>query len=218
MKRLFPFVIAFTALIFLTGCTRDAFTGEKEASRAGVGAGVGAAIGAIGGAIIGGNNKRKAVLIGAGVGALAGAGVGAYMDAQERKLRRQLEGTGVSVTRDGDNIILNMPSNITFDTDRAHLKPGFNRILDSVVLVLNEYEKTYIDVLGHTDSTGSDDYNMRLSVERAESVGNALMARDVIPERIIARGLGETMPIANNATAEGRALNRRVELALIPVT
>lgn len=141
MKRLLPVIAAFTALIFLTGCTTDAFTGERKASRAGVGAGVGAAIGAIGGAIIGGNNKRKAVLIGAGVGALTGAGVGAYMDAQERKLRRQLEGTGVSVTRDGDNIILNMPSNITFETDRAELNPGFNNILDSVVLVLNEYEK-----------------------------------------------------------------------------
>src|SRR5690606_25149273 len=173
---------------------------------------------AVGGVIIGGSNKRKSALIGAGIGALAGAGVGAYMDAQEAKLRRQLQGTGVSVTRDGNNIILNMPGNITFDTDSPVIRAEFDEVLKSVALVLKEYNKTYVDVIGHTDSTGSLAHNQRLSEQRAESVANALVARGVIRERIMTRGLGPNYPIADNATPQGRALNRRVEIALVPIT
>ncbi|RME68940.1 MAG: cell envelope biogenesis protein OmpA [Alphaproteobacteria bacterium] len=204
--------------MLLAGCTTDPYTGERQASKTTVGAGVGAAVGAIGGAIVGGKSKRKEMLIGAGIGAIAGGAVGAYMDSQEAKLRRQLQGTGVSVTRVGDNIVLNMPSNITFDVDRADVKPQFYDVLNSVALVLKEFEKTYIDVVGHTDSTGSDAYNQDLSMHRAAAVANYLIAQNVQGERFLIRGMGESAPIAANDTAEGRALNRRVEITLAPVT
>lgn len=219
MKRYLRLIAAVTIAAFaVTACTTDPYTGERKASKTGMGAGIGAAVGAVGGVIIGGSNKRKSALIGAGVGALAGAGVGAYMDAQEAKLRRQLQGTGVSVTRDGNNIILNMPGNITFDTDSPVIKPDFDEVLNSVALVLKEYDKTYVDVIGHTDSTGSLSYNQTLSERRAASVANALNARGVIRERIMTSGMGPRYPIADNATPQGRALNRRVEIALVPVT
>lgn len=219
MKRYLKLIAAATIAAFaVTACTTDPYTGERKAAKTGMGAGIGAAVGAVGGVIIGGSNKRKSALIGAGVGALAGAGVGAYMDAQEAKLRRQLQGTGVSVTRDGNNIILNMPGNITFDTDSPAIKPDFNEVLNSVALVLKEYNKTYVDVIGHTDSTGSAAYNQTLSERRAESVANALNSRGVIRERIMTSGMGPRYPIADNATPQGRALNRRVEIALVPVT
>ncbi|MFZ5610144.1 MAG: OmpA family protein [Pseudomonadota bacterium] len=199
----------------LGACTTNPYTGERQASKTAIGAGAGAAVGGIIGAIAG---KRKAALIGAGVGALAGGAVGGYMDAQEAKLKRQLANTGVSVTRDGDTIILNMPSNITFDVDKAEVKPQFYPVLNSVALVLNEYEKTYVDVMGHTDSTGSEEYNLDLSVHRANAVANYLMGQKVLGERFLVRGMGEAMPIATNDTPEGRALNRRVEITLQPVT
>lgn len=203
--------------IALGACTTDPYTGERQASKTAIGAGVGAAVGAVGGAIVGGKKKRKEMLIGAGIGALAGGAVGAYMDSQEAKLRRQLQGTGVSVTRVGDDIILNMPSNITFDVDRSDIKPQFHEVLDSVALVLKEFEKTYVDVLGHTDSTGADAYNQELSMRRASAVASDLMARKVQGERFLIRGMGEAAPIASNDTAEGRALNRRVEITLSPI-
>ncbi len=219
MKRYLKVMAAVTIAAFaVSACTTDPYTGERKAAKTGIGAGVGAAVGAVGGVIIGGSNKRKSALIGAGIGALAGAGVGAYMDAQEAKLRRQLQGTGVSVTRDGNNIILNMPGNITFDTDSPVIRAEFDEVLKSVALVLKEYNKTYVDVIGHTDSTGSLAHNQRLSEQRAESVANALVARGVIRERIMTRGMGPNYPIADNATPQGRALNRRVEIALVPIT
>ncbi|MGD8326177.1 MAG: OmpA family protein [Sphingomonadales bacterium] len=199
----------------LSACTTDPYTGERKLSRTAIGAGVGAAVGAGAGAIGGG---RKATLIGLGVGTLAGAAVGGYMDAQEAKLRRQLQSTGVSVTRDGDSIILNMPSNVTFDVNQSSVRAEFSEVLNSVALVLNEYKKTYVDVLGHTDSTGSEQYNLNLSVQRAQSVANYLMGRGVIQERFVIRGLGESLPIASNATEAGRAQNRRVEIVLQPLT
>ncbi|MEX1147650.1 MAG: OmpA family protein [Sphingomonadales bacterium] len=217
--RKFKFVaLAFAGAFVLSSCTTDPYTGERQASKTGIGAGIGAVAGAIGGAIVGGSNTRKSALIGAGIGALAGAGVGAYMDAQEAKLRRQLEGTGVSVTRDGDAIILNMPGNVTFDTDSSSIKGPFYEVLDSVVLVLKEYEKTYVDVIGHTDSTGSESYNQALSESRAGSVSGYLSTSGVTAERLLVRGMGPRYPIADNATSEGRSLNRRVEIGLVPVT
>jgi len=199
----------------LSACTTDPYTGERQLSRTAIGAGVGAAVGAGVGAIAG---KRKATLIGLGVGTLAGAAVGGYMDAQEAKLRNQLRSTGVSVTRNGDSIVLNMPSNVTFGVDQSDVRAEFTEVLNSVALVLNEYKKTYVDVLGHTDSSGSEQYNLNLSVKRAQSVSNYLLSRGVIQERFVVRGLGESLPIASNATAEGRALNRRVEIVLQPIT
>lgn len=207
------------ALCFgVAGCATNPYTGERQASKTAIGAGVGAAIGALGGAIVGGSNTRKSMLIGAGIGALAGGAAGAYMDAQERELRKQLEGTGVSVTRQGDNLILNMPGNVTFDTDSTAIKTPFYKVLDSVALVLKKYNKTYVDVLGHTDSTGSEQYNLKLSYNRADAVAGYLESQGVAKARLVVRGLGEGYPIASNDTPEGRAQNRRVEIALSPLT
>jgi outer membrane protein OmpA-like peptidoglycan-associated protein len=199
------------------GCqTTDPYTGEQQTSKTAMGAGIGAVGGALAGAIISG--KRKNVLLGAGLGALAGGVAGNYMDRQEAKLRAQLEGTGVSVTRVGDQIILNMPGNITFATDSADISSSFYPVLDSVALVVNEFDKTYVDVVGHTDSTGAAEYNQQLSVRRAQSVASYLQSQKVLPERLLVRGMGEDSPIASNDTPEGRAMNRRVEIVLTPLT
>jgi outer membrane protein OmpA-like peptidoglycan-associated protein len=205
----------------LAGCTTNPYTGEREASNTGKGAGIGAAAGAVIGAIAGGGSseeRRKKALIGAGIGALAGAGVGSYMDAQENKLRQQLQGTGVSVTRNGDNLILNMPGNVTFDVDRSDVRGDFFPVLNSVSLVLKEYNKTIIDVVGHTDSTGRLEYNMQLSQKRADSVAQYIQAQGIDPARIATAGMGPQYPVSSNDTAEGRQLNRRVELILRPLT
>lgn len=207
--------LALVAALLVSGCIEDAYSGERKAARAGVGAGVGAGLGAAVGAIAGG---RKGALIGAGIGAIAGGGVGAYMDAEERRLREQLRGTDVSVTRDGDRIILNMPGNVTFASGSAQVNPEFMDVLDSIASVLDEYEKTYIDVVGHTDSRGSDTFNQTLSEQRAEAVAAVLREDGVNPVRINAYGVGEQYPIASNETDDGRQANRRVELALTPVT
>ena len=199
----------------LQGCsTTNPYSGEQQVSKATTGAAVGAATGALIGAVAG---KGKGALIGAGAGALAGGAVGYYMDQQEAKLRAQLQGTGVSVTRIGDDIVLNMPGGITFQSDSADLRPDFFDVLNSVVLVLNEYSSTNIEVIGHTDSTGSADYNQRLSEKRAATVGGYLESAGVAQPRIRIIGLGESQPIATNDSAEGRQQNRRVELRLSPI-
>jgi outer membrane protein OmpA-like peptidoglycan-associated protein len=210
-----------TLLAFIAACTTNPYTGEQEASNKAKGAGVGAAAGAVIGAIAGGGSseeRRKKALIGAGIGALAGVGVGAYMDAQEDKLRQQLAGTGVSVTRNGDNLILNMPGNITFPVNQSDVRAEFYPVLNSVSLVLKEYNKTLIDVVGHTDSTGSLEYNLQLSQKRAVSVAQYLQAQGVEGMRIVTQGMGPQYPMASNDTPEGRQLNRRVELVLRPLT
>jgi len=206
---------------FLAACTTDPYTGEQQLSKTAIGAGTGALLGTAAGLIIGKNtsaSSRKAMLIGAGVGALAGGGVGLYMDNQEAKLRERLRGTGVSVTRVGDNIILNMPSNITFDTDQSDVKPQFYDTLNSVALVLKEFNKTLVDVTGHTDSTGTPQHNQALSERRAGSVAQYLVAQGNSPQRFQVLGMGQNEPIASNSTAEGRAQNRRVEIRIVPLT
>jgi outer membrane protein OmpA-like peptidoglycan-associated protein len=214
-------LLAVAAALTAAGCqTTDAYTGEKKVNNTSKGAGIGALAGAVLGAATGDNSKdrRKRALIGAGVGALAGAGVGAYMDKQEAKLRAQLQGTGVSVTRSGNDLILNMPGNITFKTASADLNSGFFSVLDSVSLVLKEFDKTLIDVEGHTDSDGSDTYNQQLSLQRANSVGTYLQSHGVNGQRIVTFGAGEARPIASNDNAAGKQQNRRVELKLQPIT
>jgi len=202
----------------LTACaTTDPYTGEERTSRAGSGAAIGAAAGAVIGAISGGDRVERAA-IGAGIGALSGAAVGAYMDRQEAALREQLQGTGVSVTRRADQIILNMPGNVTFDVDSASLRPEFFDVLDSVALVVEEYEQTVLVIDGHTDSSGPNSYNQRLSENRAETVAEYLINRGIRPVRIEASGYGEEYPVASNGSREGRRQNRRVELTLIPIT
>jgi outer membrane protein OmpA-like peptidoglycan-associated protein len=215
------FIYLFGAVFLATACTTiDPYTREEKTSHATTGAIIGAVGGAVVGAVSGDDSRerRNRALIGAGIGALAGGAVGYYMDVQEAKLRQQLEGTGVRVIRNGDNITLVMPSNVTFDVDKADIKASFYPVLDSVALVLDEYDKTIIDVVGHTDSTGSHQYNQALSERRADSVAKYLISQKVTRVRIETFGLGETRPIADNATAQGRQLNRRVELTLIPVT
>jgi len=205
------------ALCLLTACVTDPYTGEKKVSKTATGAVIGGAAGAAIGAATGGDRGKRAA-IGAGAGVLAGGAVGAYMDHQESKLREQLQGTGVSVTRAGDDLILNMPGNITFEVNQADIRPDFYDVLNSVVLVVKEFDKTIIEISGYTDSTGSDSYNQTLSERRSESVGSYFRSQGVVPGRVVARGLGERNPIADNDTAAGRERNRRVELKLVPIT
>jgi outer membrane protein OmpA-like peptidoglycan-associated protein len=208
-------------LAVLAGCyALDPYTQEKEVSKTTKGAVIGGITGAVAGILTGDDSRerRKRALIGAGAGALAGGAVGNYMDRQEAKLRAQLQGTGVSVTRNGNNITLNMPGNITFQTDSADLRGDFFDVLNSVTLVLKEYDKTLVEVAGHTDSTGSDEYNKALSERRATSVAQYLSSRGINQQRIMTVGAGESYPVASNDTTEGRQLNRRVELSLEPIT
>ncbi|UUP19211.1 OmpA family protein [Nitratireductor thuwali] len=212
-------IVAVTVIAgFAAGCvtSTDPYTGQQKISNTAGGAALGALAGAGVGLLAGGDDRRNA-LIGAGIGALAGGSIGAYMDQQEAQLRGQLQGTGVSVTRQGDYIILNMPSNITFTTDSASIQPAFYPTLNSVALVLKEYNRTLVDVYGHTDSTGSDQYNLDLSRRRAASVADYLVAQGTSGERFAVIGVGEAQPIASNATPEGRAQNRRVEIRLSPL-
>lgn len=205
---------------YLSACTTtDPYTGEQKVSNMAGGAGIGALAGAVGGLAIGGGNKGRNALIGAGIGALAGGAIGGYMDNQESELRQQLQGTGVSVTRRGDSIVLNMPSNVTFATDQDQVIPPFFPTLNSVAIVLNKFSKTYIDINGHTDSTGSLAHNQGLSERRAASVANYLGDRGGVDQRRISTmGFGPSQPIASNATADGRAQNRRVEVLISPLT
>jgi outer membrane protein OmpA-like peptidoglycan-associated protein len=213
--------LAVACAIVLPACTTlDPYTREERTARAQRQAVIGAAAGAAVGLITGDSSmeRKKRALVGAGLGALAGAGVGTYMDRQEARLRAELERTGVSVTRDGDNITLNMPGNITFATDSADLNASFYEVLNSVSTVLAEFDQTVIEVAGHTDSTGSESYNQDLSERRARSVVSYLATRNVLPDRMISLGVGETRPIASNDTDVGRQQNRRVELTLVPLT
>ncbi len=213
-------VSAVAAVAFLSACTTDPYTGEQKISNTAGGAAIGAGLGALAGAAVGGSDRtqRNAVLLGAGIGALTGGAIGGYMDNQEAELRAQLEGTGVSVTRVGDQIILNMPSNITFSTDQDAVKAGSYPTLNSVALVINKFNRTVVDVYGHTDSTGDDGYNFDLSQRRALSVANYLSAQGVDSRRFAVTGFGETRPIAKNNSEAGRAQNRRVEIQLSPLT
>ena len=157
------------------------------------------------------------MLIGAGIGALTGTMIGSYMDQQEAELRAQLRSTGVSVTRSGQQIILVMPSSITFDVDSSRVQSQFSETLISVGLVLKKFNKTLINVYGYTDSTGSDSYNLELSHQRAISVATVLASQGVDQRRFYITGKGEADPIASNATETGRSQNRRVEIQLSPL-
>ncbi len=208
-------------LVATAGCTTlNPYTGEKQTSDTTKGAVAGAIAGAVIGLATGDNatQRRQRLLIGAGIGALSGAAVGHYMDQQEAELRRRLQGTGVRVTRQGQNLVLNMPGNITFATDSAALNANFFDVLNSVAIVLKHYSKTVVQVAGFTDSTGSAAYNLRLSQERAQAVAKYLESQGVSPSRLVVRGYGERFPVASNQTAAGRQLNRRVEITLVPVT
>jgi outer membrane protein OmpA-like peptidoglycan-associated protein len=207
--------------LIAAGCqTLDPYTQESQTSSATKGAIIGAVTGAVVGLVSGDDavERRQHALIGAGVGALAGGSIGYYMDRQEAKLRAELQGSGVSVTRIGDNITLNMPGNVTFATDSSDLSPAFFDVLSSVGKVLNEFDQTVVEVAGHTDSTGSHAYNQSLSERRAGSVAQYLQSQGINGQRLITLGLGESMPVAENETSGGRQANRRVEITMVPVT
>jgi len=218
--RKFAIMLASSACLFAGCSTLDPYTGESKTSSATKGALIGAVSGAVVGLASGDDSveRRERALIGAGVGALSGGAIGYYMDRQEKKLRDELQGSGVSVHREGDNITLLMPGNITFATDSSDLSPRFYDVLNSVATVLTEFDKTVVEVAGHTDSTGGDAYNQRLSERRASSVASYLRTREINPQRLLTVGLGESMPVADNGTDSGRQQNRRVELTMVPVT
>lgn len=216
-----PLIACLFAATAMTACTTtDPYTGQTVRSNTRTGALIGAAVGAGLGYLSNDKSEqgRKNALLGAGIGALAGAGVGSYMDKQQAELRRELAGTGVTVTRQGDNIVLNMPSDVTFAVDQSDVQPQFFAVLNDVAATLNQYPQTLIDVVGHADATGSDAYNQALSERRAASVAQYLVGRQVLPARLFVAGQGERQPIASNDTVEGRSQNRRVEIVLRPFT
>lgn len=205
MRKSIPVVAVLAASLVLGGCASKTLSG--------------AAIGAAAGAVAGkstGNHKNKRALIGAAIGALAGAAVGQYMDQQEQMFRQELQGSGIDIEREGNNIRLIMPSNITFASNQSAISPSFDTSLDAVSRVMNKYDKTFLTIEGHTDSSGDAGYNMSLSEKRAVSVRNYLQRQGVNGQRLQVTGFGETQPIASNDTPAGRAQNRRVEINIVP--
>jgi outer membrane protein OmpA-like peptidoglycan-associated protein len=211
--------LAAALLSTTAACITDPNTGERRVSKQVIGAGVGAVGGYLLGDLIGGRNDRAERLIGTGVGALAGAAVGTYMDRQEQELRRRTAGTGVEVERQGDELVLTMPSGITFAHDRYDVQPQFQSTLDQIAQTLTAYPQTLIDIYGHTDSTGSDSYNQTLSQNRAQSVASYLASQRVQSVRMATRGSGETQLSHNPERTEAdRQANRRVEIRIVPAT
>ena len=211
--------LATTAMVALAtaACTTDPYTGQQRVNRTAVGIAAGAIGGYLLGDLVGGSSDRAERLVGAGIGALAGGAVAHYMNRQEEELRRQTAGTGVGVIRQGDDLILRMPSSVTFDVDRWNVKPQFYTVLDDVGRTLSSYDQTYIDVLGHTDTTGSHEHNQGLSERRAASVADYLASRGVQPARMATRGFGETAPLyVPDDTDVKKAANRRVEIKIVP--
>jgi outer membrane protein OmpA-like peptidoglycan-associated protein len=213
----------FCAALILPACTTyDAYTGEEKTTNTAKGAAIGASVAAVAAYIANKDEKNstrnKRILAASAGGAAIGGGIGYYMDSQEAKLRKQLRSTGVSVIRDGDNITLVMPGNITFASNSGDINASFYEVLNSVAIVLEEFDKTIVAVAGYTDSTGSTAYNQGLSERRAQSVATYLQSRGIIADRFDVIGFGEQHPIADNNTASGRELNRRVEITLLPVS
>ncbi|MES2670126.1 MAG: OmpA family protein [Pseudomonadota bacterium] len=217
-----PIALAIAASLFLSSCAT--YTGQTSApddpNRTQRGALIGAAVGAVAGLLSGDDatERRQRALVGAGVGAVAGGAVGVYQDRQEADLRRRTAGTGIEVTRDGDVIKLNLPDGVTFDFGKANLKPQFHPALDQVAASMAEYNQTIVEISGHTDSVGSDEANQRLSEQRAGSVSNYLAGKGLVRERFEVVGMGERYPVASNDTDSGRAVNRRVEIRVVPLT
>ena len=210
-----------TLAVFTAGCA--SYTGQtndpNDPNRTRRGALIGAAIGAAAGLLSGDDavERRQRAMVGAGIGALAGGGIGAYQDRQEAELRRETAGTGIDVSRDGDVIKLNLPDGVTFDFAKYDLKPQFYPALNTIAATLKEYNQTIVEVSGHTDSIGSDAANQTLSERRANAVSSYLIGQGVQRERFEVVGMGERYPVASNDTDSGRALNRRVEIRLLPL-
>lgn len=218
-KRLWMAIPLATAMA-LGGCsTTSPQTGDSQTSNTATGAGIGAAVGAVAGLLSGDSatSRRDHAAIGAAVGAAAGGGIGYYMDRQEQQLRERLQGTGIGVERQGNDIVLNMPNQVTFGVDSSELSGQARQALNEVTAVLREYPETRITVAGYTDSTGSEQYNQRLSERRAAAVANYLTQGGVASQRLNRVGYGESQPVASNETEQGRAQNRRVEITVTPI-
>ena len=226
MKLSRRLILSATALAVLSGCAahgpydQGAQTGQAESagmSKTAKYGGLGALAGAAAGALISHDDRGKGALIGAAVGGASGAGYGYYADKQEAQLRQQMQGTGVEVQRQGDNIQLIMPGNITFATDSADISSGFYNPLNNLANSFKQYDQNSIEIVGHTDSTGGYQYNMGLSQRRAQSVANYLVSQGVNSSRVTTRGAGPDQPVASNANESGRQQNRRVEVNLRPL-
>lgn len=219
-------ILAATLAALMTGCaSQNPYDNSQSSGTQSSGGmsktakygGLGALAGAVAGAAIDHDNRGKGALIGAAVAGAAGAGYGYYVDKQEAELRRSMEGTGVQVERQGDTIQLIMPGNITFATDSAEIASSFYSPLNNLATSFRQYNQNSIEIVGHTDSTGSHQYNMSLSQRRAQSVASYLTAQGVDASRLSTRGAGPDQPVASNASADGRAQNRRVEVTLRPL-
>ncbi|MBB4857824.1 outer membrane protein OmpA-like peptidoglycan-associated protein [Novosphingobium chloroacetimidivorans] len=213
-SRLFTSAAAALALVSVSACVTDPNTGERKVSRTAIGGVGGAGLGYLLGSVIGGKTAR---ILGAGIGGVAGGAIGYQKDKQIRELRESTAGSGIDVTDNGDGILLNLPD-VTFAVDSTEISPSFQAALDRVAQSMVQYPDSLIDVYGHTDSTGSDAYNLDLSKRRADAVARYLISRGVSSARIQTQGMGESYPVADNATAEGRAKNRRVEVKITPVS
>jgi outer membrane protein OmpA-like peptidoglycan-associated protein len=220
MSKRITAAIGAVLLTTTAACVTNPETGEREfPTRTVVGALGGAVGGYLLGDLIGGRRDRTERIVGAGIGAIAGGAVGQYMDRQEQELRRRTQGTGVVVERQGDQLLLTMPSGITFGTNQYDVQPQFQPVLNEVAQTLSSYPSTLIDVLGHTDSTGTDAYNQALSERRAQSVANYLTGHGVQPVRIATRGYGESQLLVNPERSEtDKQANRRVEIRIVPAT
>lgn len=216
-SRIFISGVAALALVSTAACVTDPNTGEQKVSRTAIGGVGGAGLGYLLGGLIGGKTGR---IVGAGIGGVAGAAVGYRMDQQIKELKETTAGSGVDVTEtpDGESILVNLPNGVTFAVDSSTVSPGFQYTLDQIANSLVQYPSSLIDVMGHTDSTGSDQYNLGLSQRRADAVADYLVLRGVTRARIATIGYGEQYPIADNATEEGRARNRRVEIRITPIS
>ncbi|HKX80090.1 MAG TPA: OmpA family protein [Novosphingobium sp.] len=216
-SRLMVSSLAALSLVTVTACVTDPNTGERKVSRTAIGAGGGALAGLLLGGLIGGGTGR---IIGAGIGGIAGGAVGYQMDKQIKELKESTAGSGIDVTEadGGQSILVNLPDGVTFDVDSASLRPEFRNTLDQIAQSLQQYPNSLVDVYGHTDSTGSDAYNQSLSERRASTVAGYLTSRGISSQRVRSQGFGETMPVANNDTEEGRRRNRRVEIKIVPIS
>lgn len=194
--------------VLLSGCMSTASNQEK-------GAAIGALLGAVAGKGTGDHDKSRYVW-GAALGALAGSAIGGYMDKQEQEFRDELADSGVEVYREGDELRLYMPGSITFETGSAAISPDFFPVLDDVATILNRYDKTRLQIEGHTDDVGTAQYNQYLSESRAQSVKGYLLQSQLNPQRISTLGYGEYRPLVDNTDDLNRQKNRRVELKIIP--
>jgi len=213
-SRLLTSAAAVLSLITVSACVTDPNTGERKVSRTAIGGAGGAGLGYLLGSVIGGKTAR---IVGAGIGGVAGGAIGYQKDKQIRELRESTAGSGIDVTDNGDGILLNLPD-VTFAVDSTEISPAFRTALDRVGQSMVQYPDSLIDVYGHTDSTGSDQYNLDLSKRRADAVARYLISRGVSSARIQTQGMGESYPVADNNTADGRSRNRRVEVKITPVT